>query len=53
MICAAELNATSVRISFYLGSRHSTDIFKIGLIQILFGAGTSDTDILQNSAKLM
>jgi hypothetical protein len=37
---------------FVLGG-HSTDIFKIGLIQILFGPDTSDTDILRNSAKLM
>jgi hypothetical protein len=42
--------ATSVRTAFYV-SRHSTDMFKIGLIQILFGAGSSDTDILHSPAK--
>ena len=45
--------ATSVRTAFYLGGCHSTDMFKIGPVKILFGAGTSDTDIFQNSAKLM
>jgi hypothetical protein len=47
------LDATSVRTAFCLGGCHSTDIFKICLVQILFGTGAPDTDILQNSAKLM